>query len=76
MATIRVEATIQEDGELHLSNLPYRRGERVEAIIVPQEIHDQARREAALTEFLKLARASRFRSEGAYPTRDELHDRD
>lgn len=32
-------------------------------------------RSAALDQFLALARASTFRSEGTYPTRDELHAR-
>ena len=33
-------------------------------------------RSTALDQFLALARSSSFRSEGPYPARDELHERD
>jgi hypothetical protein len=35
MSPIRVSATIEQDGELHLQNLPLRRGQRVDLIVVP-----------------------------------------
>ena len=34
MDTVKVEATIEADGELHLTALPFRKGQRVEAIVV------------------------------------------
>ena len=86
MNAIRVETTVQDDGELHLTELPCRRGDKVEAIVLilesspaPQPATDAERekaRAAALDQFLALARSSSFRSVGPYPTRDELHERD
>ena len=83
MSALRVEATIQADGELHLSDLPCRRGDRVEALIRIVEPtsasaggpHRDRERAAALAQFLHLARSSSFRSDGPYPSRDELHER-
>jgi hypothetical protein len=77
MSTIKVEAIVEADGELHLRNLPYRKGERVEAIIqVNADAGEREReRQAGLQRLLELANASHFRSEGPYPTRDELHER-
>ncbi len=80
MDSIRVETTVEKDGELLLTHLPCRKGDRVEATvsILDRNGKDEARekeREEALREFLSLARASRFRSVGPYPTRDELHER-
>ena len=76
MTEIRVETTIETDGELHLSQLPCRRGDRVEAIVrvVETSVEEKAREEAR-QRFLARARASKFRSTGPYPTRDELHER-
>lgn len=84
MNAVRIETTVQTDGELHLTRLPCRQGDRVEAIVlilekssVPPADHDAAAkaRQKALEEFLDLARSSKFRSEGPYPKRDELYDR-
>jgi hypothetical protein len=76
MNAVRIETTIQTDGELHLTQLPCQRGDRVEAIVLVLESsnHERAREEAR-QRFLALARASQFRSTGPYPTRDELHER-
>jgi hypothetical protein len=86
MNAVRVEATVMADGELHLTELPCRRGDKVEAIVLilesssaPQPASDAEReqvRAAALDQFLTLARSSSFRSTGPYPTRDELHERE
>jgi hypothetical protein len=86
MNAVKIETTIQSDGELRLTQLPYRKGDRVEAIVllldkpatqlnaeVPTE--REKRRQEALTRFQARADASRFRSAGPYPTRDELHER-
>jgi hypothetical protein len=83
MNAVRVEATIENDGELFLTELPCRRGDKVEAIVLiladsAQAAPDTARereRAAALDQFLALARSSSFHSTGPYPTRDELHER-
>lgn len=77
MNEFRVETTIQSDGELHLSHLPCRKGDRVEAIVrvVETPDHEKQRREA-VERFLALARSSTFRSTAPYPSRDELHERD
>jgi hypothetical protein len=84
MNAIRIETTIQADGELHLTQLPYRRGDKVEAIVLgpvdvpaspPPDSDREKQRAAAVEQFLALARASTFRSNGPYPTRDELHER-
>lgn len=83
MNAVRVETTVESDGELHLSELPCRRGDKVEAIVRILEPSSRptadAKRErgraATVEQFLTLARCSSFRSTGAYPTRDELHER-
>lgn len=76
MTAIRIETTVKTDGELHLTQLPCRRGDRVEVIVlVPDTPQQEQTREAARQRFLELARASQFRSTGPYPTRDELHER-
>ncbi|MCI0682200.1 MAG: hypothetical protein L0Y71_08855 [Gemmataceae bacterium] len=79
MTATTIETVIQADGELHLSHLPIRKGDRVEAVIsvlapaangISEEKRAQARQQ-----FLALARSSTFCSKGAYPTRDALHER-
>jgi hypothetical protein len=83
MNAVRVETTVESDGELHLTELPCRRGDKVEAIILILERASQpaadAEREkaraAAVELFLALARSSSFRSAGPYPTRDERNER-
>jgi hypothetical protein len=76
MQAIRVETTIQTDGELRLTQLPCRRGDKVEAIVlILQPSVEEKAREEARQRFLELARASQFRSIGPYPTRAELHER-
>ena len=34
MNAVRVETTVEADGELHLTDLPCRRGDKVEAIVL------------------------------------------
>ena len=83
MNAIRVETTVEADGELHLTDLPCRRGDKVEAIVIILEQSSplaadperEKARAAVLDQFLALARSSSFRSAGPYPTRDELHER-
>jgi hypothetical protein len=83
MNAVRVETTIQADGELHLTALPCRRGDKVEAVVrilesssrPDPDLERETARAAALDQFLALARSSSFRSAGPYPTRDDLHER-
>jgi hypothetical protein len=83
MKAVRVEITAEADGELRLTNLPCRRGDKVEAIVRILEPSSpptpdtgrEAARAVALDQFLALARSSTFRSAGPYPARDELHER-
>ncbi|MCI0463553.1 MAG: hypothetical protein L0Z62_41990 [Gemmataceae bacterium] len=85
MNAIKIETTIQTDGELHLTRLPVRKGERVEAIVLlldrtngqGPEKHAPAEkaREEALKRLQARADASQFCSQGPYPSREELHER-
>lgn len=75
MHAVRIETVIETDGELHLKELPWRKGDRVEVIVLRPQTDAEARREEALQRFLEQARSSGFRSCGPYPTRDELHER-
>ena len=75
MNPIRVETTIESDGILHIANLPCHKGDRVEAIISLQEQTETSARQAARQRFLTRARQSCFQSSGAYPCREELHER-
>jgi hypothetical protein len=83
MKAVRVETMVESDGELRLIELPCRRGDKVEAIVLILEpesppvadVDQEKARTAALEQFLTLARSSSFRSTGAYPSRDELHER-
>ncbi len=76
MEPIRVETIVQTDGELHLSNLPCQKGDRVEAVIVIRNTPEEQDRRLARQRFLDRARQSKFCSTGPYPTRDQLHERD
>lgn len=79
MNAIRVETTVEADGVLHLTSLPCRRGDKVEAVVrVLRPKCDQEReaaRAAAIDRFLRLARSSSFHSAGGYPSRDDNHER-
>ena len=75
MNAFKLQASIQKDGELHLTGLPCRKGNRVELIVLITDERTEADRQEALNRFIARAEASTFRSEGPYPTRDELHER-
>jgi hypothetical protein len=83
MNAVSIETMVEADGELHLRDLPCRRGDKVEAIVLVLEqssssiveVERERARAAALERFLTLARPSAFRSAGPYPTRAELHER-
>jgi hypothetical protein len=75
MSNIHIETTIELDGVLHVANLPCRKGDRVEAIIVLPEQSGSSSQHAARQRFLSRARQSNFRSSTTYPSREELHER-
>jgi len=80
MIATKIETTVQNDGELHLTQLPCKKGDRVEAIVLllangVDEAEAEKKRQQAREAFLALAKASKFCSTGPYPTRDELHER-
>ena len=80
MNAIRIEKVVEKDGELHLSSLPCKRGDRVEAIVLIPDASAslegaEREREEAVKRFLERARASHFSSVGKFPSRDELHER-
>jgi hypothetical protein len=80
MLATRIETTVQADGELHLTQLPCRKGDRVEAIILVLDngidsTQEEKIREDARQNYLKQAKSSTFCSTGPYPSRDELHER-
>jgi hypothetical protein len=76
MNAIHVETVVESDGVLHITNLPCRRGDRIEAVIVLHRETREAERDVARRRFLERAQRSQFRSSGPYPRRDELHERD
>ena len=76
MNPIHVEATIESDGILHISDLPCRRGDRVEAVLVISQQNESSLHLAARQRFLARVRQSHFRSSTPYPSREELHERD
>ncbi len=43
MDAIRIYTTIEQDGEIHLANLPVKRGQRVEMIVLPEPAATGAR---------------------------------
>jgi hypothetical protein len=75
MGSIRVTAVIETDGELRISNLPCRKGDRVEAIVILPDGGATPEREAARQRFLDRAGSMQVRSSGSYPSRDQLHER-
>ena len=75
MKTIRVETIVEKDGEVHLSELPCQKGDRVDVNLTIHEKNDEEVRAEARRSFIERAKQSKFRSEGPYPTRDELHER-
>lgn len=67
---------IFSDGVLRpVSPLQLRDQERVRVIIAPINGHSVSNREAALKRLRAGIERMNFRSDGAYPQRDELHDR-
>jgi hypothetical protein len=74
MNAVRVETTVEADGALHLTELPCRRGDKVEAIVLileqpsrpAQGAEWDKARAAAVDQFLALARSPSFCSASPY----------
>ncbi len=76
MNAVRVEAVVESDGILHITDLPYHKGDRVEAVIVLSGETKDRTQELARQRFLDRARRSQVRSSGPFPSRDAIHERD
>jgi hypothetical protein len=76
MDVIHVETVVQSGGVIHITDLPYQTGDRVDAVIALHREPKERERESARQRLLERSRRSQFRSSGPYPTRDELHERD
>ena len=75
MSAVKINSIVEKDGELKLTNLPCRKGDQVEATLVIHSQVSEEERERARQRLIELAKSSKFRSTGPYPSRDELHDR-
>jgi hypothetical protein len=75
MKAVKVQAWVENDGELHLTNLPCKKWDRVEVIVLIPDQPMEEERQEALRRLQSLADESGFKSSGPYPTRDELHER-
>jgi hypothetical protein len=75
MKAYKTQARVEQDGELHLKDLPFKKWDRVEVIVLSQEQAAEEERQAALKRMRERAERMQFRSAGPYPTRDELHER-
>ncbi|MBN2580876.1 MAG: hypothetical protein JXB10_17960 [Pirellulales bacterium] len=74
MTSLRVEAVVENDGELRLTNLPCHKGDRVEAVLILHQDAEEDQRSKAKKEFLAMAQRSTFRSAAPYPSREDLHE--
>jgi hypothetical protein len=71
-----VATPVEADGELHLTEWPCRRGDKVEVIVLileqpcrpASDVEREKARAAAVDQFLALARSSSIRSASPYPT--------
>lgn len=68
MEAIRIHTTIDQDGEIHLDNLPLKRGQRVELIVLPETVESQLDR--------SLTAAALLNSElvGLWADREDIGD--
>jgi hypothetical protein len=68
MDAIRVHAELQRDGELVLKDLPWRRGQRVELIVLPESAGDSERKLMTARDLLESGLV------GIWKDRDEIGD--
>lgn len=71
MLSHKINTIIQTEGVLHLTGLPYHRGDRVEGLVTLSPATGLSGREHARERFLARARQSRMCSQTPYPRRDE-----
>lgn len=76
MTKNRIETVVENDGELHLRQLPCMKGDRISAVVTIASKSESRHQEIARQNYLALARESTFSSTLSYPTRDALHARD
>lgn len=76
MTEIRIETVVENDGELHLRELPCLKGDHISAVVTIASTSESVDRELARQKYLALATQSTFSSTSSYPSRDELHARD
>jgi hypothetical protein len=67
METIRISLTLEQDGEIHVSGLPWKRGQRIEMIVLPDA--DQIERPALTADRLLASGVI-----GIWRDRDDLGD--
>ena len=76
MTEIRIETIVENDGELHLRQLPCVKGDHISAVVTIASKSESEQRELARQKYLTLAKLSTFSSTSSYPSTDELHARD
>ena len=76
MTEIRIETVVENDGELHLRELPCIKGDQIFAVVTIASKSESEQRELARQKYLAMAKQSTFVSTACYPNRDELHARD
>ncbi len=75
MRGVHVKTIEEADGELRLANVPVRKGDPVEAILLVPDDMTEERRGRARADFIEHMRPAAFRSAGPYPSREYLHER-
>jgi hypothetical protein len=78
MITLRMTADVKDDRRVVVIlplSVPTGRAELV-VTVDSRDVEREKNRDQALRQYLALARASSFHSDGPYPSRDELHERD
>ena len=75
MRAIKLQMFVEQDGELHLTGLPCKKGDQLEVILLFEDQPTEVERQEALRRFQEHARKANFQSPGPYPSRDELHER-
>jgi hypothetical protein len=74
MGCVHIRTVVAVDGELHLSNLPCHKGDEVDAVVQFGQ-PGRSPGSAARRRLIEHAKASTFKSNGPYPSWEELHGR-
>ena len=75
MSDIRLRVVVETDGEVCIRNLPCRKGDWVETIVILPDSPTRGDPQTAKARFIERAQSSGLCSPGGYPTRDQLHER-